>query len=228
MSITARPFGKRELRQLFYSDPALSAAERFVAIELMRCMTPRLQPVERLLDSQAALGGRTHHRRETVNRALRKLRSLGYFRTTWKTVQRMTAQGWKGVTRVQIELGPVVQHLISTGQRVSPGHAHCVIQRHPSYYLPARGVAVSDDVVANSADRRARRPVDTREHRRSALAQWPRLAGGRPVRADQLPSSVPPSHPSIGGIAPAAAYRAWIAEQDAALARKVKAPRRDL
>jgi hypothetical protein len=173
------------------------------------------------LKSQAFMGGRVNCWRESVNRSLRKMVSLGYFAKTWITVQRKTAQGWKGVTRVLVSLGPVAQRLVDERHAVSAAQAHSVTPHHPSRALPGSKGTVSSSVVANSADRNGERAVVERKNRRKALDQWPILATTRPVLADNLPSAVP-----VSEFTDFEAYRARIEALDAQLQAKRKQPRR--
>lgn len=225
MTIPGKPFSKWDLRKWFYTDPLLSTLERFVAIELLTCLDNKFRARLPKLDSQAVLGARVGAHRESVNRALRKLRSLGYFSTTWKTVQRQTAQGIKGVTRVLIEIGPVVRHYIDTGQYVSAARARGVMSRHPSQALPALPGSGGDEAVAKSTDRSCERDELDPEDKRKALGQWPRLAGSKEIPAGARPSAVPSSDPSVDVRHPD--YRSVIERRDAQAAARIKAARRD-
>jgi hypothetical protein len=224
MSITGKPFSKWDLRRWFYSDPLLTTLERFVAIELLACLDNKFRPRRNVLESQASLGGRLGAHRESVNRALSKLKIAGYFSTTWVTVQRSTAQGIKGVTRVLIEIGPVVRHYIETSQIVSPDQARRVMSRHPSRTLPGSPGSVSDGVVAKSADRSGSTSGLDPEDKRKALGQWPRLAGSKPIRPDALHSAVPSSDVSVNVRDPD--YRSHIERFDERVAARIKATRR--
>lgn len=225
MSITGKPFSKWDLRKWFYTDPLLTTLERFVAIELLSCMDNKFRPRLKKLDSQAMLGARVGAHRESVNRALRKLKTAGYFSTTWKTVQRDTAQGIKGVTRVLIEVGPVVRAYILTGQLVSPDQARGVMSRHPSQALPVSPGTGGVEAVAKSTDRSRERDELDPEDKRKALGQWPRLAGSKEIPAEARPSAVPSSDPSVNVRHPD--YRSIIERRDAQVAARIKAARRE-
>lgn len=221
-TIGARPFGKWDLERMFYTDPLLSVTERSVAIQLLKSMDKQFRPVEINLHAQALIASRVGCWRETVCRVLRKLRVLGYFVAYWRTVQRRTLQGIKGVTRVVVELGPVVTPFVNNAKKPeSPGNPRGVICRHPSQALPAREGAVSTDVVTQSTDRKGRGPSDEAEDRRAARAGWVRLAGRRPESAERLPSWTPAAFYNDP-----VAYRAYLDDLEAQSARKVKPPRR--
>lgn len=192
MSVSATPFQPWDLERVFYGNPWLSKTERGIAVLIVKkCWDGGTWPVDSQLASQTLLGHWFGCWRSTVCRALRKLVALGYFRTTWKTVQRQTKQGWKGVTRVYVTPGPELEKLISPVQEVSAGQGRGVTSAHTSQPLQARPVAVSDSVIANSADRTDASTADKREDRRKTLADWPRLAGSKPISASRLPSAVP-------------------------------------
>lgn len=189
-SLTRKPFSKWDLERFIYADPALSTSERWVAVQILKTLDNRFRPVESGIMSQALIGFRIHKWRETVNRAVRKLRILGYFATRWVSVDRATAQGIKGVTRVRCELGPVLRKLVenrSLKPGVSAGQPHGVTSHHPSPTPPGSPGTVGGYVVAKSADRNGG-AEDQSEFRAKTLAQWPRLAGGR-----QQPTPTPPA-----------------------------------
>jgi hypothetical protein len=205
---------------MFQTDPLLSPVDRAVGIYLLSSMNKRWEPVEANLDSQALMAARVGCWRETANRSLRKLVTLGYFSTTWKTVQRATAQGIKGVTRVLVSVGSVVRPFVEQSG-VSAGKRRGVISHHPPRTPPGTDLAVSSSAVANSADRKGRGPSDTRDDKRNALAQWPRLAGSRPRDVTQLRTHIP-----IELVRDPAAYRRYVDELEAEQSRRVKKPRR--
>lgn len=221
MSVTAKPFRKWDLERWFYTDPLLSKTDRAVARQILAQMDERFQPRPVSLKSQAFIGGRVACWRESVNRSLRKLVTLGYFSKTLITVQRKTKQGIKGVTRVLVSLGRVTREYVESRSGVSPVQPRSVMSHHsPRTPLAARGT-VGGDVVANSADRKGSRPVDNAESRRRALAEWPRLAGQRPITTDPVPRAIP-----MDVVRDPAAYAAYLAQLDAQLAAKIKSPRR--
>jgi hypothetical protein len=189
-SVTRTPFSKWDLERFIYTDPALSTTERWVAVQILKTLDNRFRPVEGALMSQALIGFRLHKWRESVNRSVRKLRTLGYFITRWVSVNRSTAQGIKGVTRVRCELGPVLRKLVeneSSKPGVCAGQPHGVTLHHPSQTLPASPGTVGSSVVAKSADRRGG-AEDQSEFKRKTLAEWPRLAGSKPQ-----PTPTPPA-----------------------------------
>jgi hypothetical protein len=189
--IAPTPFTRWDLERVFYGNPLLSPAERKTAVLILKSWDNKLRPVDCHLASQALIGFWAGHWRSTICRAVRKLVVLGYFRTTWRTVQRKTKQGIRGVTRVYVTPGPEMLRLLQAPSDVSAGDGRGVTSDHPSRPLPARSVAVSDGVIANSADRKGPEPSDSRNDRRKALAEWPRLAGSRPITAGRLLSAVP-------------------------------------
>lgn len=189
MSVARAPLSKWDLERFVYTDPALSTTERWVAVQILKTLDNKLRPVNAGLMSQTLIGYRLHKRRESVNRALRKLVVLGYFRTRWITVQRATAQGVKGVTRVLAELGPVLAGLVEkrrSRDAVSAGKPRGVTSPHPSPTPPGHPGTVSGSVIANSADRKGEGD-DSARFKRETLDQWPRLAGSRPK-----PTPAPP------------------------------------
>lgn len=203
-TLTRAPFGKWDLERFIYTDPALSTTERWVAVQMLKTLDNKFRPVESSLMSQALIGFRLHKWRESVNRAVRKLRVLGYFVTRWVTVNRSTAQGIKGVTRVRAELGPVLRKLVenqSTKPGVSAGQPRGVTLHHPSPTPPGRPGTVGGYVVAKSADRNSG-AEDQSESKRKILEQWPRLAGGRP-----RPTPMPPAFAELAELQRAAIAR---------------------
>lgn len=188
-TIANRPFTKWDLERFIYSDPALNSTHRFVAIQILKTLDNRFRPREHGLMSQALIGHRVGRWRETVNRALRHLVALGYFRTSWVTVQRSTKQGIKGVTRVMAQLGPVLAKLVennSSKPGICAGQSRGVTLSHPSPTPPGSPGTVGGYVVAKSADRSGG-PSDSASFKRKTLEEWPRLAGGRP-----RPTPTPP------------------------------------
>ena len=216
-----KPFRRWDMERWFCTDPLLTKTDRAVARQILAQMDDTFEPRLVSLKSQAFIGGRVSCWRESVNRSLRKLVSLGYFVKTWTTVQRKTAQGWKGVTRVLVSLGPVAQRVVTERKAVSAAQAHGVTSHHPSRALPAEKGTVSGSVIANSADRTAERAVAEQKNRRKALGQWPILATTRPVLAENLPSAVP-----VSEFTDFEAYRARLEALDAQLLAKRKQPRR--
>lgn len=211
-SITARPSSKWDLERFIQTDPALSTADRYTAHKLLKQLDDKFRPLDHKLAAQGLIGRWIGCARETVNRSYRKLRTLGYFRMRWVTVNRKTAQGIKGVTRVQVILGPVLRRLVDTGRtdgNVSAAQARGVTSHHPSQPLPGDPGAVGSEVVANSADRKPHGPVDNAESKRKTLTEWPRLAGAKPRDVTQLRSHLP-----IGLITDPAAYAAYIDHLD--------------
>lgn len=188
-SVTPAPFSKWDLERFIYSDPALSTTERWVAVQILKTLDNKFRPVMSGLMSQALIGWRLHKWRESVNRAVRKLVLLGYFCKSWVTVDRDTAQGVKGVTRVMCELGPVLRKL-TEGRITRPGlsaaQARGGTSHHPSPTPPGAPGTVGDPVVANSADRNGGALENRSEFRAKTLGQWPRLAGR------QRPTAQPP------------------------------------
>lgn len=176
-TVTCSPCKKWDLERFIYSDPALNSTQRFVAIQVLKSLDNKFRPVETGLMSQALIGWRIARWRETVNRALRHLVVLGYFRTSWVSVNRHTVQGIKGVTRVMCELGPVLRRLVESGRtdgKVSAGQAHGVTPSHPSPTPPGRPGTVGSSVIAKSAGSNG----GARENfKRKTLEEWPRLAG---------------------------------------------------
>jgi hypothetical protein len=192
-SVTPKPFSKWDLERFIYSDPALNSTQRFVAIQVLKTLDNKFRPVRSGLLSQALIGYRVARWRETVNKALRHLVVLGYFRTSWITVQRPTVQGIKGVTRVMCELGPALRRLVEKNRspdQVSAGQAHGVTSDHPSPAPPGRPGTVGSSVIAKSADRTDGAFAQA-EFKRKTLERWPRLAGSKPVDPARLPSAVP-------------------------------------
>lgn len=190
MSIQKTAFKPWDLERVFYGNPFLSKTERCTAVHIIKSWDKKFRPIDTKIASQALVGHWIGCWRSTVNKALRKLVVLGYFRTTWKSVQRLTKQGIKGVTRVYVTPGPELKKLLYPVDTVSAGQAHGETPSHPSQALPGRFVPVRDDVVAKSADRSGEPASNTREFRRKTLAEWPRLAGSKPISADRLPSAV--------------------------------------
>lgn len=179
-TVTPAPFSKWDLERFIYGDPALNSTQRFVAIQVLKTLDNRFRPRESGLMSQALIGYRVRRWRETVNRALRHLVALGYFRTSWVSVNRPTAQGIKGVTRVMCELGPVLRKLVeknTSNGHVSAGKAHGVTLSHPSPTPPGDPGTVGGPVIANSADRKSGASEISAQFKRKTLADWPRLAG---------------------------------------------------
>lgn len=219
MSLSRKPFRKWDLERWFYTDPLLSTTDRAVARQILAQMDNSFRPVAPSLKSQAFIGGRVACWRETVNRSLRKLCTLGYFSKRLVTVQRKTKQGIKGVTRTLVELGEVTSPLVDNGRGRSSSSPRGVTSDHPPRTPPGARGTVGSDVVANSADRRGGRPRLDPEDKRNAVAQWPRLAGSRPIDPDQLPSAVPSSDASIP-IGDHDAYRRHLAMLDDRLAAK--------
>lgn len=192
MSVTVRPFKKWDVIRLFETDPILTTSERYVGLQLLRSLDDKFRPVLVNLHSQALIGSRVHVWRETVNRVVRKLVLLGYFRTRWVSVNRQTKQGIKGVTRVLVELGPVLRRLVDDSrQPVSAGQPRGVMSHHPSPTPPGGPVSVGGEVVTKSAGSNGVTREDTPEFRRKTLADFKRLAGSRPPSASRLPSSTP-------------------------------------
>lgn len=189
-SVTRTPFSKWDLERFIYTDPALSTTDRWVAVQILKTLDNRFRPVESALMSQALIAFRVRKWRESVNRSVRKLRTLGYFVTRWVSVNAATAQGIKGVTRVRCELGPVLRKLVenqSLKPGVSAGQPRGVTLHHPSPTPPGRPGTGGSYVVAKSADRNGG-AEDQSEFKRKTLEQWPRLAGGR-----QQPTPTPPA-----------------------------------
>jgi hypothetical protein len=189
-TLTRSPLTKWDLERFIYGDPALNTTQRFVALQVLKTLDNKFRPREPHLLSQALIGHRIARWRETVNRALRHLVVLGYFRTSWVSVNRPTAQGIKGVTRVMCELGPVLRRLVETHRsdgRVSAGKAHGVTVSHPSPTPPGDPGTVGDSVIAKSADRISGTSELSASFKRKTLAEWPRLAG-RPQRTPQPPT----------------------------------------
>ena len=196
MSISGPAFVPRDLEWTFYGNQLLTRTERVVGVLILKCWDGDFCPVDSELASQSLLGHWAGAWRSTVNRAVRKLAALGYFRTTWKTVRRQTKQGWKGVTRVFVTPGPLLEQIIrerrpdlAAGTGVSPAKPRGVSGAHPTRTRPGQTLTVGSSALAKSTDRRGERPVDTAEFRRKTLAQWPRLAGSKPIDPDRLPSS---------------------------------------
>lgn len=192
MSVSVTPFKKWDIERVFYGDPALSTVERFVALQILKSLDDKFRPRRADLHSQALIGSRVHAWRESVNRAVRKLVILGYFRASWVTVQRHTKQGIRGVTRVMCELGPVLRKLVDdSSSEVAAGKPRGVMSHHPSPAPPGSPRSQGDDVVTKSAGSSGVRTTDVAEFRRKTLGQWPRLAGSKPESAERRPSSVP-------------------------------------
>lgn len=215
-SLTAKPSSKWDLERFIYTDPALSSTERFVAIQLLKTLDDRFEPDKSKAMSQRFIGWRIHRWRSTVNRAFARLKTLGYFRGAWRSVNRKTAQGIKGVTRVIVSLGPVLRRLVETGRtdgKVSAGQARGVSPDHPSPPLPGIPGTVSGEVIANSADRKGHSDGLDRESKRKTLAEWPRLAGSAPVLASRLPSSRPAAEANMAYYDPAR-YRELLGDLD--------------
>lgn len=189
MSVTRTPFTKADLERFIYTDPALSTTERWVAVQILKTLDNRFQPVTGRLMSQALIGYRLNKWRESVNRAVRKLVILGYFHATWVSVDRATKQGIKGVTRVLHELGPVLRKIVENQNikpGVFPGQPRSVISHHPSPTPPGSPGTVGDYVIAKSADRNSGALENLADFKRKTLEQWPRLAGkqrGTPIPA---------------------------------------------
>lgn len=180
MSLTSHPCSKWDVERFIYTDPALSTTERWVAVQILKSLDNKFRPVTGALMSQALIGYRLHKWRETVNRAVRKLVILGYFRTSWVSVNRSTVQGIKGVTRVMCELGPVLRRLVETGRTdgsVSAGQPRGVSSPHPSPTPPGRPMTAGDAVLAKSADRMSGSRENDADFKRKTLDRWPRLAG---------------------------------------------------
>lgn len=191
-----------DLERFFWGNPNLTKTERSVAVQILRSWDRKFWPVDSQLASQTLIGHWVGCWRSTACRALRKMVTLGYFRTTWQTVKKLTKQGWKGVTRVQVRPGPELLKMICPDKPdvcaaqghprdVCPGQARCVTSSHTSRTHQARSGTVSGSEIAKSADRTGEPGVDNAEFRRKTLANWPRLAGGKPISADRLPSSIP-------------------------------------
>lgn len=224
MSVSGKPWRKWDLERWFYTDPLLSKTDRAVARQILAQMNNQFQPVEVSLKSQAFIGGRVACWRETVNRSLRKLVTLGYFAKTLITVQRKTKQGIKGVTRTLVTLGSVTEPLVAVSRKRSSTRG--VISDHsPRPPLATRGT-VGNEAVAKSTDRRGSRPETELESKRKALAAWPRLAGSKPIDPEQLPSAVPASDVSVG-IHDPAAYRKYLDQLEAVFAAKSRRRARD-
>lgn len=204
MSVTEKPFTKWDLERFIYSDPALSETERFVALQILKTLDNKFRPVDAGLMSQSLIGYRVHVWRETVNRAVRQLRALGYFVMSWVSVQRRTLQGIKGVTRVKCELGPVLRRFVEKRRSktgVSAGQTHGVTVPHPSPAPPGRPGTVGSEVAANSADRTGEPPGNSARFKREILDKWPRLAGR------QQPTPVPPRFAELAELERAAIRR---------------------
>lgn len=204
MSITVKPSTKWDLERFIYSDPALSETERFVALQVLKTLDNKFRPKIYGLMSQALIGYRVHVWRETVNRAIRQLVILGYFRASWVSVPRATKQGIKGVTRVMCELGPVLRRLVDYGRsdgNVSAGHARGVTVPHPSPAPPGRPGTVGSEVVANSTDRTGEPTGNSARFKRETLGKWPRLAG------KQQPTPIPPRFAELAELERAAIRR---------------------
>ncbi len=181
---------------MFYGNPLLSPTERLVALRVLKTWDKdTFEPVASELPSQTLVGHWVGCWRSTVCRAMRKLVALGYFRVTWVTIQKVTKQGVKGVTRVMVSPGREIDKLIhpekSAGQDVSAGQVRGVTSAHTSRTHQGGGVAVSSGVIANSTDRSGEGAVDNAKSKRKTLANWPRLAGAKPILASSLPSAVP-------------------------------------
>lgn len=189
MSVTRTPFTKTDLERFIYTDPALSTTERWVAVQILKTLDNRFQPVKSRLMSQALIGYRLNKWRESVNRAVRKLVILGYFHAAWVSVDRATRQGIKGVTRVLHELGPVLRKLVdneSSKPGVFAGKPRGVMSHHPSPAPPGSPGTVGGYVDAKSADRNSGALENRADFKRKTLEQWPRLAG--PQRATPTPA----------------------------------------
>lgn len=188
-TVTPNPCSKWDVERFIYTDPALSTSERWVAVQILKTLDNKFRPVRSALMSQALIGYRLHKWRETVNRAVRKLVVLGYFRTSWVSVNRATVQGIKGVTRVMCELGPVLRRLVETGRTdgtVSAGQPRGVTSPHPSPTPPGGPGTVGSSVIAKSADRTSGASETDADFKRKTLERWPRLAG------KQQPTPAPP------------------------------------
>ena len=197
MSLTVSPSRPWDLERMFYGNPLLTKTERLVAIRVLKTWHPdTFEPIASILPSQTLVGHWIGAWRSTVCRALRQLVALGYFRVTWVTVQKLTKQGIKGVTRVMVSPGPEVDKLIhppekTADQLVLPGQVLGVTSTHTSRTHQGENVAVGSGEIANSADRSGSTSADEAETRRKTLANWPRLAGAKPILASNLPSAVP-------------------------------------
>ena len=215
MSVNGRPFGRWDLRRMFETDPLLSSTDRAVAIRLLASMDNKWRPVLIKLDAQAITAARVGCWRETVCRSVRKLVALGYYRTTWRTVQRRTLQGIRGVTRVQVSIGPVVRQFVEP-QHVSAAQRPSVMSHHPPQTPPGQNLSVCTDVVTKRADRKGTGPDLDSESKRKTLAGWGRLAGRRPQPTDPAPRAIP-----VELIRDPAAYRRYLdeLEQDQAARR---------
>lgn len=203
-TLTRSPLTKWDLERFVYGDPALNSTQRFVAIQVLKTLDNKFRPRESGLMSQALIGHRIARWRETVNRALRHLVVLGYFRTSWVSVNRETAQGIKGVTRVMCELGPVLRRLVETHRsdgRVPAGKARGVTLSHPSPTPPGDPGTVSGSVIAKSEDRNSGPSEISASFKRKTLAEWPRLAG-KPQR-----TPVPPAFAELAALQAAALER---------------------
>lgn len=181
---------------MFYGNPLLSTTERLVAIRVLKTWDKHtFEPVASKLPSQTLIGHWIGCWRSTVCRALRKLVALGYFRVTWVTIQKVTKQGVKGVTRVMVSPGPEIDKLIhpekTADQDVFAAQGRGVTWTHTSRTHQGGDVAVGSGEIANSADRSGSTSADNAETRRKTLASWPRLAGAKPILASNLPSAVP-------------------------------------
>lgn len=190
MSVSVTPSMPWDLERFFYGNPYLTAAERSTAVLILKSWDRKFWPVPTRLASQTLIGHWAGYWRSTVCRALRKLVALGYFRTTWVTVKRLTKQGFKGVTRVSVMPGPELLKLINPENNVSAAQARGVTWPHTPRTPQAPTGTVSGSVIAKRADRSGGTAVDNSEFKRKALENWPRLAGSRPVSADRLPSAV--------------------------------------
>lgn len=222
MSITARPFKIWDCERLFWTDPNLSAMEKSLGVRLLRLFRDDFTVPDTRLKSQREFGYQLGMRRETVNRALRKLVFLGYFRTTWKTISASTAQGIKGVTRVLVAPGRVILEK-TAAREVSAGKPRGVTETHTPAPPGGRPGTDCASVVTQSAGSRNLTAPDAPHDRRKTLAQWPRLAGSRADLPSQQPSAIP-----VRAYTDPDAYRRLIEEKDAALENRMvrRQPRR--
>lgn len=220
MSVNGRPFGRWDLRRMFETDPLLSPVDRAVAIRLLGCMDKRWRPVLVKLDSQAVTGARVGVWRETVNRSLRKLVHLGYYATTWRTVQRRTLQGIRGVTRVQVSIGPVVRQFTESQACNFAAQRPSVMSHHPPRTPPGENFTVGGSGVTNSADRTGLAARFDPESRRKAIEHWPRLAGRAAKRPDPI------SNIDLQLVRDPAAYRRYLDQLEQDQARRSRARRR--
>lgn len=191
-SVTARVFMPWDLERFIWGNSLLTKTERSVAVQILRSWDRKFWPVDGRVASQTLIGHWVGCWRSTACRALRKMVALGYFRTTWRSVKKQTAQGWKGVTRVLVMPGPELMKIICAERPdVCAAQAHCVTSTHTSRTHQARPVTVGSSEIANSAVRSGLADSDPAQFKRETLRDWPRLAGSRPPSAERLPSSIP-------------------------------------